>query len=119
MEDMMEEVMLELVVLVLNHVNQLSLVACQFVCTTWKWASPPPTLLEATKLKGYHSQQVAANSCLGVLQWVRANSCPWDKWMCAMVAAGGCLEVLQWAHTSSCPWTTTFNTIHGCLILYI
>jgi hypothetical protein len=32
----MEELMPELVGLVLSHVDPLSLVACRFVCTTWR-----------------------------------------------------------------------------------
>ena len=38
-----------------------------------------------------------------VLQWARANDCPWDKWTCAWAAQGGHLEVLQWARANDCP----------------
>ena len=41
---------------------------------------------------------------LEVLQWARANGCPWDKWTCFNAARGGHLEVLQWARNYGCPW---------------
>jgi hypothetical protein len=31
---------------------------------------------------------------LEVLQWSRANGCPWDEWTCIKAAEGGHLEVL-------------------------
>ena len=40
---------------------------------------------------------------LEVLQWARANGCPWSA-TCSKAAAGGHLEVLQWAHANGCPW---------------
>ena len=33
---------------------------------------------------------------LEVLQWARAQRCPWDKSTCAWAAAFGRLAVLQW-----------------------
>ena len=41
---------------------------------------------------------------LAVLQWVRAQGCPWDKWTCAWAAEKGHLAVLQWARAQGCPW---------------
>ena len=41
---------------------------------------------------------------LEVLQWARANGCPWDEDTCSMAAHNGHLEVLQWARTTGCPW---------------
>ena len=41
---------------------------------------------------------------LEVLQWARANGCPWDQRTCAYAATGGHLEVLQWARANGCPW---------------
>jgi hypothetical protein len=37
-----------------------------------------------------------------VLQWARANGCPWDAKTCAETAFGGHLELLQWAHENGC-----------------
>jgi hypothetical protein len=31
-----------------------------------------------------------------LLQWARANGCPWDKWTCAAAIREGQLDVLQW-----------------------
>jgi hypothetical protein len=100
-EDMMDELMPELVALVLNHVDLVSLVACPFVCTTWKRVSLPLLALEEDYS---HSREVAANGWLGLLQWARANGCPWNKVACARAAKGGHLDVLQWACTNGCPW---------------
>jgi hypothetical protein len=98
-EVMEEELMPELVALVLNHVDHVTLVACPFMCTMWKHASLP--LLEHVKQeKEDYSQEVAANGWL-VLQWAHTNSCPWDKAMCEQAAKGGHLDVLQWACATS------------------
>ena len=35
---------------------------------------------------------------LDVLQWLRANGCPWDGYTCRGAAQGGHLEVLQCGH---------------------
>ena len=40
-----------------------------------------------------------------MLQWARANSCPWDKDTCTYAAGCGHLEVLQWARANGCRWT--------------
>jgi hypothetical protein len=39
-----------------------------------------------------------------VLQWARANSCPWDEKTGYAAARGGHLEVLQWLRANGCPW---------------
>ena len=41
---------------------------------------------------------------LHILQWARANDCSWDRWVCAFAAENGHLEVLQYAHRNGCPW---------------
>jgi|TARA_B110000977_G_scaffold164629_1_gene211291 hypothetical protein len=41
---------------------------------------------------------------LEVLQWLRANGCPWGANTCSHAAEGGHLEVLQWARANDCPW---------------
>jgi hypothetical protein len=99
----MEELMPELVGLVLGQVDRLDLVACRFVCTTWMRTSPPRDA-EYRQHKTAWSEQVAANGWLGVLQWARANGCPWDEWTCAQAAEGGHLDVLRWARANGCPW---------------
>jgi hypothetical protein len=43
---------------------------------------------------------------LEVLQWLRANECPWDEGTCRWAAKCGKLEVLQWARANGCPWDT-------------
>jgi hypothetical protein len=47
---------------------------------------------------------------LEVLQWVRANGCPWDGWTCSWAAKGGHLEVLQWVRANGCPWFQVTRT---------
>jgi hypothetical protein len=39
-----------------------------------------------------------------VLQYARANGCPWDEGTCGNAAFGGHLAVLQWARANGCPW---------------
>ena len=40
---------------------------------------------------------------LEVLQWARANGCPWDEYTSHVAAQGGHLEVLHWLHANGCP----------------
>jgi len=47
---------------------------------------------------------VASGGDLEVLQWLRANDAPWNKWTCDWAAKGGHLEVLQWARANGCKW---------------
>ena len=46
----------------------------------------------------------ALNGHLEVLQWARANGAPRDKGTCAEAALGGHLEMLQWLRANGCPW---------------
>ena len=39
-----------------------------------------------------------------VLQWARAQGCPWDEGTCKDAAKNGHLAVLQWARAQGCPW---------------
>ncbi|KAL6051640.1 Ankyrin repeat domain containing protein [Balamuthia mandrillaris] len=41
---------------------------------------------------------------LKVLQWARANGCPWNEETSEWAAKEGRLEVLQWAIANGCPW---------------
>lgn len=45
-------------------------------------------------------QHAAATS---VLQWARANGCPWDEETCRRAVQGGHLAVLLWAYAHGCP----------------
>ena len=49
----------------------------------------------------------AAYGHLAVLQWARAQGCPWDEETCVGAALGGHLaasdSVLQWARAQGCP----------------
>ena len=70
--------------------------------------------LQLDMLRGlcYHGcSRDAASTCsaaargghLAVLQWARANGCPWDAWTCAYAARDGHLAVLGWALANGCP----------------
>ena len=41
---------------------------------------------------------------LEMIQWLRANGSPWDTMTCMHAAQAGHLEVLQWLHANWCPW---------------
>ena len=45
-----------------------------------------------------------------LLQWARANGCPWNEITSAYVAKYGHLNVLQWARVNGCPWDTRIGT---------
>eukprot|EP00611_Tribonema_gayanum_P022733 TRINITY_DN462_c0_g1_i1.p1 TRINITY_DN462_c0_g1~~TRINITY_DN462_c0_g1_i1.p1 ORF type:complete len:398 (-),score=41.53 TRINITY_DN462_c0_g1_i1:803-1996(-) len=51
-----------------------------------------------------HTYVAARQGHLAVLQWLHANSCPWDSQTCSEAAAGGHLAVLQWLRSRGCPW---------------
>ena len=55
--------------------------------------------------------KVASAGALKLLQWARANECPWDEETCAYAAQGGHLAVLQWARANGCPWDKGTCTI--------
>jgi hypothetical protein len=47
--------------------------------------------------------KAAGGGHLDVLQWARANGCPWDWKTCIAAAEGGHLDVLLWACDHGCP----------------
>lgn len=46
----------------------------------------------------------------GVVQWMRANGCPWGTAECADAALYDQLEILQWLRANGCPWDS-----HTCV----
>jgi hypothetical protein len=44
----------------------------------------------------------ASGGHLAVLEWARADGCPWDTHTCSKAAAKGHLHVLQWARANDC-----------------
>ena len=50
-----------------------------------------------------------------VLQYLRANKCPWDHDTCDLAAMNGHVEVLKWARAQvpPCPWT--YRAIAGAV----
>jgi hypothetical protein len=49
-----------------------------------------------------------------VLQWARANGCPWNAGTCSVAAINGHLELLVWAHENGSPWDG--ETFHHAVI---
>jgi hypothetical protein len=43
------------------------------------------------------SSQAARGGHLGLLQWVCAQGCLWDRNMCSQAVQGGHLDLLKWA----------------------
>ena len=41
---------------------------------------------------------------LGILMWLRAEGCPWNKWTCHFAVDEGHVEVLRWARENGCEW---------------
>ena len=55
-------------------------------------------------IENKHSNSHQSTTTFRVLQWARANDCPWDEGTGAAAALGGHLEVLRWAREHGCPW---------------
>ena len=49
-------------------------------------------------------QWAARGGHLKVLQWLRANGCPWDYGTCYWAVEEGHVEVLRWARENGAPW---------------
>lgn len=99
--------MVELVGVILSHVDPLVLPSCCTVCHCWHCTlNVNPTNVctttpIATAMPTPHfGQLVATKGWLTVLQWAHANSCPRDQGMCTYTAEGGHLKV----HANSFPW---------------
>ena len=41
---------------------------------------------------------------LELVQWLRAEGCPWNTLTCHYVVETGQVEVLRWARENGCPW---------------
>ena len=51
------------------------------------------------------AEGAAQRGHLEVLQWLRANHCPWNSVkVCASAARGGQLAALQWLRATGCDW---------------
>ena len=61
----------------------------------------------------------AANGNLAVLQWDRAQGCPWDSDTCAYAEENGLLEVLQWAVNNGCPCNTTVRITSALINMFV
>ncbi len=51
-------------------------------------------------------EKAARQGHLQVLQWLRAQRCPWNADTCRSAAENGDFEVLQWLREQECPWNT-------------
>ena len=49
-------------------------------------------------------EQAAHSGNLGLVRWLRAEGCPWDKWTCFTAIRSGRVEVLRWGRENGCPW---------------
>ena len=49
----------------------------------------------------------AESGNLELVQWLRGEGCPWDDmgWTCSNAVEKGHVEVLRWARENGCPWT--------------
>ena len=101
---------IELNWMILEYVDEPMKVVTKFVCKSWgNISSTNPKMI---------MKYAAENGYLTVLQWAKANGCPWDRWTCASAARNGHLAVLQWARANDCPWdelTCVFAAENGHL----
>jgi hypothetical protein len=78
--------------------DDLSRVTARFVCRKFR------DLIQPRKSYKGFCEKAARVGYLSLLQWARANGCPWNGWTCAGAAEGGHLEILKWARANGCPW---------------
>ena len=50
-------------------------------------------------------EQAAHSGNLGLVQWLRAEGCPWDNWTCFTAIRSGRVEVLRWGRENGCRGT--------------
>jgi hypothetical protein len=105
-----------------GQLEQLSwLCACGIAWAPCDWDGEDPCAAAAGNGHLAVLQWARANGCpwdiftcraairgghLAVLQWLRANGCSWDERACAYAAEGGHLAVLQWLRANGCPWNS-------------
>ena len=87
----------------------VSVIVCRVVCRLWRSLVPPPSPRRTPNHEEIpfffkFASTVAFRGHLSLLQWARANDCPWDPSTCAKAARGGHLEVLKWARENGCSW---------------
>lgn len=82
--------------------------------TSWlaRWSGLP--LLQWAKANrcpwnDHTCSEAAASGSLQTIRWAMANGCPANVDVCTCAAGGGHLPMLQWAKASGCPWDT-----HAC-----
>src|SRR4029079_513747 len=56
------------------------------------------------KLEARLCTAAAEGGHVEVLEWLRANGCPWDDYVCGHAAQAGQLGVLQWLRANDYPW---------------
>lgn len=65
-------------------------------------------VLEALRARGYAANvQTCVDAVfarLDILQWLRANGCPWDARVCTTAYMTNHLATLKWAVANGCPW---------------
>ena len=71
------------------------------VDTSRSYSGCAPTAARGTNTCAY----AAAGGQLEVLQWLRAEGCPWDWSTCHGAVHYSHVEVLRWARENGCPWT--------------
>ena len=47
----------------------------------------------------------ARSGNLELVQWLRAEGCPWNRRTCYWAVMEGHVEVLRWVRQNGCPWT--------------
>jgi hypothetical protein len=94
----MEALPVELLGVILSHVDELTLPCCSAVSRSWTTALLRHRAERAPPLlpKEVFCWPLARAGRLAVLKWARMQGCLWDETVCAIAAIGGHLEVLQW-----------------------
>ena len=67
-------------------------------------------------------ERVMLHAALGgnleLVQWLRGEGCPCNRWACFYAVALGHVEVLRWARENGCPWNTGTRDLAAAKLRY-
>lgn len=103
---MMDRLMVELVGVILGHVDEVTLPWCRFVSRAWNALTRRVQLEECPAgswTPPNYTQVLASEGRLRMLAQARAHGCPWASLTVAKAAGAGHLDVVHWLQANGCP----------------
>ncbi|AJF97224.1 ankyrin repeat protein [Pandoravirus inopinatum] len=101
----------EILTMILARTDPVGQFVSRWVCRHWAAYAP-------AAMRPWYGFTTAAAACgyTRVLEWARANGCPWDTTTCYAAARAGHMRLLVWLNKNECPWDSeTFTALakHG------